>query len=89
MIRVFELMAHESSASKTSDQMIGLNVFSFFGEENCSSISQKKKNENSFEMVSNPSLAREEELYLMEQRLQKILCSDLQTRKSLKQTWRV
>ena len=44
MIRVFELMAHESSASKTtSDQMMGLNVFSFFGEKNCSSISQKKK----------------------------------------------
>ena len=56
-------MAHESSASKTtSDQMIGLNVFSFFGERNCSSISKKKKNENSFQMVSNPSLAREEEL---------------------------
>ena len=36
-------MAHETSASKTSDQMIGLNVFSFFGEKNCSSISQKKK----------------------------------------------
>ena len=62
MIRVFELMAHESSASKTtSDQMMGLNVFSFFGEKNCSSISQKK-NEISFQMVSNPSLAGKEEL---------------------------
>ena len=54
-------MAHETSASKTSDQMIGLNVFSFFGEKNCSSISQKNP-ENSFQMVSNPSLAGKEEL---------------------------
>ena len=56
-------MAQETSASKTSDQMIRLNVFSFLGEKKCSSISQKKKknNENSFQMVSNPSLPREEE----------------------------
>ena len=58
-------MAQETSASKTSDQMIRLNVFSFLGEKKCSSISQKKKNnENSFQMVSNPSLPREEEFYL-------------------------
>ena len=56
-------MAQETSASKTSDQMIRLNVFSFLGEKKCSSISKKKKknNENSFQMVSNPSLPREEE----------------------------
>ena len=57
-------MAQETSVCKTLDQKIRLNVFSFFGEKNCSSISPKKKNnnENSFEMVSNPSLAMEEEL---------------------------
>ena len=55
-------MAHESSASKTSDQMIGLNVFSFFGVRKIAVPFFKKKNENSFQMVSNPSLAREEEL---------------------------
>ena len=62
-IRVVELMAQETSVCKTLDQKIRLNVFSFFGEKNCSSISPKKKNnENSFEMVNNPSLAMEEEL---------------------------
>ena len=35
MIRVFELMAQETSAAKTSDLMIRLNVFSFLGETNC------------------------------------------------------
>ena len=56
-------MAQETPASKTSDQMIRLNVFSFLGEKKCSSISQKKKKkkENSFKMVSNPSHPREEE----------------------------
>lgn len=55
-------MAQETSASKTSDQMMWLNVFLFSGEKKCSSIqSPKKNNENSFQMVSNSSLPREEE----------------------------
>ena len=68
-------MAQETSASKTSDQMIRLNVFSFLGEKKCSSISQKKKKKKrKFHSNGKQSKSPQGRRILIKT-LRKILCS--------------